>query len=327
MLGNSARDVDGNPIDVGQLAFAQLLARRPCDRNQHGATLLAKGSAFSSVPVRSPTMSETDRWAEDDVIDSDKQATIPPAIKVPIGTVLTHRSTQTTGEVVAFTEGTRVILRDAAGKRHEFAPIDGFFEHGGVKVALRAPDPTGSTVRYTASGSIETGATRAKVARASRIWVEGIHDAELLERIWGDDLREEGIVVEPLHGADDLAAAVREFHPGPQRRLGILLDHLVAGSKESRIAAEITDHSVLITGHPYVDIWQAIKPEAFGIAAWPVVSRDQPWKEGVVTALGFQGPAGRFWQGVLDSVSTYVDVETPLVNAVERLIDFVTDTG
>ena len=131
-------------------------------------------------------------------------------------------------------------------------------------------------------------------------------------------------MVEPLHGADDLAAAVREFRPGPQRRLGILLDHLVAGSKESRIAAEVTQDDVLITGHPYVDIWQAIKPAAFGIDAWPVVPRGQPWKEGVVSALGFQEETGRFWRGVLGSVSTYTDVETALVNSVEHLIDFVT---
>ena len=272
-------------------------------------------------------MSENNRWAADDVIDADKQAAIPPAIQVPLGTVLTHRSTNTTGEVVAFTEGARIVIRDAAGKRHEFAPIDGFFEFDGVKVALRAPGPAAATVQFTASGSVDTGPTRAKVARANRIWVEGIHDAELVEKIWGDDLRGEGIVVEPLHGADDLAAAVRDFRSGPQRRLGILLDHLVEGSKESRIAAEITDQHVLITGHPYVDIWQAIKPEAFGIEAWPVVPRNQPWKEGIVAALGFQEETGRFWRGVLGSVSTYADVETPLVNSVERLIDFVTEAG
>jgi hypothetical protein len=265
------------------------------------------------------------RWAADDVIDADKQAAIPPTIEVPLGTVLTHRSTHTTGEVVAFTEGARIVLRDAAGTRHEFAPIDGFFEHDGVRVALRTPttSPTAAT-RFTASGSVEVGASRAKVARASRIWVEGIHDAELIERIWGDDLREEGIVVEPLHGADDLAEAVRDFGPGPGQRLGILLDHLIAGSKESRIAAQVTDQDVLITGHPYVDIWQAIKPSAFGIEAWPVVPRNQPWKEGVVAALGFREETGRFWRGVLGSVSTYADVEMPLVNSVERLIDFVT---
>jgi hypothetical protein len=270
-------------------------------------------------------MSDTDRWANDDVIDADRLAAKPPDIEVPLGIVLTHRSTRTTGEVMAFTEGTRIVLKDAAGKQHEFAPIDGFFEHDGRRVALRAPSRVNeAAVRYTASGSVDAGSSRAKIARASRIWVEGIHDAELVEKIWGDDLRAEGIVVEPLHGADELAAAVREFGPGPNRRLGILLDHLIDGSKESRLAAGINDKDVLITGHPYVDIWQAIRPTVFGIDAWPVVPRHQPWKEGVLAALGFQEDSGRFWRGVLDSVSSYVDVEMPLVNAVERLIDFVT---
>lgn len=271
-------------------------------------------------------MSDSNRWEADDVIDADRRAAIAPDLEVPLGTVLTHRSTQTTGQVVAFTEGQRVILKDAAGTRHEFAPIDGFFEHDGVRVALRAPKTTARPpTRYTASGSVDVGVGRAKVARASRIWVEGIHDSELIEKIWGDDLREEGIVVEPLHGADDLSASVDAFGPGPTRRLGILLDHLVEGSKESRLAADVTSRHVLITGHPYVDIWQAIKPGAFGIEAWPVVSRGRPWKEGIVAALGFQEETGRFWRGVLASVSSYADVETPLVNAVEQLIDFVAD--
>lgn len=271
-------------------------------------------------------MSDSNRWEADDVIDADRRAAIAPDLEVPLGTVLTHRSTQTTGRVVAFTEGQRVILKDAAGNRHEFAPIDGFFEHDGVRVALRAPKTTaGQSTRYTASGSVDVGVSRAKVARASRIWVEGIHDAELIEKIWGDDLREEGIVVEPLHGADDLSASVDAFGPSPTRRLGILLDHLVGGSKESRLAADVTSSHVLITGHPYVDIWQAIKPGAFGIEAWPVVPRGRPWKEGIVAALGFQEETGRFWRGVLASVSSYADVETPLVNAVEQLIDFVAD--
>ena len=66
--------------------------------------------------------------------------------------------------------------------------------------------------------------------------MEGKHDAELVEKVWGDDLRVEGIVVEPMHGIDDLAAAVAAFRPGPGRRLGVLVDHLVPDSKESRIA-------------------------------------------------------------------------------------------
>ena len=113
--------------------------------------------------------------------------------------------------------------------------------------------------------------TRARVARASRIYVEGRHDAELVEKIWGDDLRDVGVVVEYLGGIDDLPAIVDEFRPGPAGRLGVLVDHLVAGSKESRIAARVRSPHVLITGHPFIDVWAAVKPSVVGIGGWPAV--------------------------------------------------------
>ena len=144
-----------------------------------------------------------------------------------------------------------------------------------------------------------------------------------MEKVWGDDLRIEGVVVEPLDGIDELPAAVRDFRPGPYRRLGVLLDHLVPGSKESRIVAAVTDPDVLVTGHPYVDVWQAVRPERIGIPAWPVVPPGRPWKEGVCAALGVREPAD-MWRRILGSVDSYRDVETALINSMERLIDFVT---
>src|SRR5205814_5245147 len=141
----------------------------------------------------------------------------------------------------------------------------------------RAPAPDQER-RLTASGSVAVR-TAARTAQASRIWVEGIHDAALVERIWGDDLRVEGVVVEPLDGIDALPDAVRAFGPGPGRRLGVLVDHLVAGTKESRIVAAVTSADVLVTGHPYVDIWQAVKPARLGIRAWPRIPPGRPWKE------------------------------------------------
>ena len=78
--------------------------------------------------------------------------------------------------------------------------------------------------------------SRAKVARASRIYVEGRHDAELVEKIWGDDLRDVGVVVEYLGASTTCPRSCADFSPGPGRRLGVLVDHLVTGSKESRIA-------------------------------------------------------------------------------------------
>ena len=192
-------------------------------------------------------------------------------------------------------------------------------------MTLRRPAPVARLAerRQTASGSLAVAGVAPRVARASRIWVEGVHDAALVERIWGDDLRIEGVVVEPLDGIDALPQEVRGFGPSPERRLGVLVDHLVPGSKESRIVAGVTSPYVLVTGHPYVDIWQAVKPERVGLSKWPVIPPGRPWKEGICAAVGVREPAD-MWRRILKSVSSYKDVETPLINSMERLIDFVT---
>ena len=44
-------------------------------------------------------------------------------------------------------------------------------------------------------------------------------------------------------------------------------DHLVAGSKEARIAAGVRHPEVLVVGTPFVDIWAAIRPKTAGIDA------------------------------------------------------------
>ncbi|HET6213636.1 MAG TPA: DUF3097 domain-containing protein [Micromonosporaceae bacterium] len=227
------------------------------------------------------------------------------------------------GAIVGFEAGA-VVLEDRYGKRRNFPLLPAAFLLDGQAVTLRRPSGEAAEVRrLTASGSVAVAPRRARVAQASRIWVEGVHDAALVERIWGDDLRVEGVVVEPLDGVDALPAAVRGFGPGPGRRLGVLVDHLVPGSKESRIVAAVTSPYVLVTGHPYVDIWQAVKPDRLGIRGWPEVPRGQPWKDGVCAALGVGDPA-EMWRRVLGAVHSYRDVETPLVNAIEQLIDFVT---
>jgi hypothetical protein len=233
------------------------------------------------------------------------------------------------GAVVGFDAGPGagvVILEDRHLRRRHFPLLPAAFLLDGEVVTLRRPAPAAPApqVRRTASGSIALENQRARVARASRIWVEGVHDAALVERIWGDDLRVEGVVVEPLGGIDELPAAVAGFRPGPERRLGVLVDHLVTGTKESRIVASITSPYVLVTGHPYVDVWQAVKPGRLGLAAWPEVPPGRPWKEGVCAALGYAEPAD-LWRALLARVSSFADVESPLLGAVERLIDFVTD--
>lgn len=223
-----------------------------------------------------------------------------------------------------------VTLEDRHGRRRVFAMLPAAFVLDGQPVTLVRPAPrTAKTARTrTASGSYAVAGANARVARASRLWVEGVHDAALVERIWGDDLRVEGVVVEPLGGIDDLVGQVRKFGPGAQRRVGVLVDHLVTGSKESRIVAELARSGfgdcVLVTGHPYVDVWQAVKPTALGIDAWPQIPRGTDWKIGICTALGVTEPR-EMWRRVLASVDSFADIEVPLLRAVEELIDFVTD--
>lgn len=248
-----------------------------------------------------------------------------PTVTARPGMVVEDAASGFCGDVVSITaEG--VTLRDRRGEVRNFRwKAGGFLLEGQAITLVRsaAAAPERPAVRLTASGSVAAGPRRAQVARASRIWVEGRHDAELLEHVWGDDLRELGVVVEPLHGIDGLLAAVAEFEPGPTRRLGILVDHLVDGSKEQRLAEQVTSRyrEVMVTGHPFVDVWEGVRPSLIGRDAWPTVPRGQPWKEGVCAALG--ADPDRFWPQLRSAVLTFADLRPELVGAVERLIDFV----
>jgi len=251
----------------------------------------------------------------------------PEYAKVPaeLGLTVRHRSSFKVGTIVGF-DPNWVTLRGEDGREFRQRNEPGAFSYQGTAITLVRPEvtPNAPTVEKTASGSIAVPNAPARVARPSRIYVEGIHDAELIERVWGDDLRLEGLVVQPLHGADDLAEIVRTFGPRPGRRLGVLLDHLVEGTKETRIAAEVDHPDVLITGHPYVDVWQCIKPGVIGVERWPVIERGTDWKTGVCSALGIDAEPGVVWKQLLANVSGYTDLEPSFVGAVEELIDFTT---
>ncbi len=260
-----------------------------------------------------------------------------PQAQAAVGTVVEERESGWVGAVVG-TEaagGIRVVrLEDRRGRVRAF-PLGFGFLIDGEPVELVAPIPAGQRTgpRRTASGSFAVEQQRARTARASRIWVEGTHDAELVEKVWGDDLRAEGIVVEPLHGADDLQVAVAEFQPNEHRRLGVLLDHLVPGSKETRIAEETmrmpgAAGNVLILGHPYVDVWQAVKPQRLGLQQWPHIPRGTDIKVGTLAALGWphsdQRDIAHGWKKILAQVRSYADLEPSLLGRVEELIDFIT---
>lgn len=264
---------------------------------------------------------------ERDILDEFAAARRPvehPTVEVAMGLVVEDRASGFVGDVVRWNHEA-VTLRDRRQHLRHFTWKSGGFLVDGKPVTLVRPVRQRTASRsVTASGSFAADRSAgARVARASRIWVEGRHDAELVEHVWGDDLRDLGIVVEPLHGADDLAAAVTDFGPRPGQRLGVLLDHLVPGSKESRIAATVTDRHVLVAGHPFVDVWAGVRPRTVGLSAWPDVPKGRPWKEGLCEAIGV--PLEGFWPRLRNAVRSYADLESELVGAVERLIDFVAE--
>jgi hypothetical protein len=280
--------------------------------------------------------SPRDRYGSD-VLSTDwraprrGRAVEAPAVR---GEVVEEVETDFCGEIVAVDRDLHTVtLEDRRRQRRTF-PLGAGFLLEGRPVILTAPVTTGAPARptRTASGSVAVHGAKARVARQSRIYVEGRHDAELVEKVWGDDLRIEGVVVEFLGGVDDLAEHLRDFRPGPGRRVGVLVDHLVAGSKEKRIADAITRSDigphVLITGHPFIDIWQAVKPERLGIGAWPAVPRGEDWKKGTCQRLGWphrdQADIARAWKHVLGGVRGFEDLDPSLLGRVEELIDFVT---
>ena len=84
-----------------------------------------------------------------------------------------------------------VTLEDRHGRQRVFPLAEAFLLEGKRVMLARPAQPAGqagpgrAAAARTASGSVPAPRQRAKVARASRIYVEGRHDAELVERILG----------------------------------------------------------------------------------------------------------------------------------------------
>ncbi|MEN3582920.1 DUF3097 domain-containing protein [Streptomyces sp. ZYX-F-203] len=255
-----------------------------------------------------------------------KRSRAAPEVPVEPGLVVEDPDSGFCGAVIGCEAGS-VTLEDRLGRRRVFPLRTSGFLLEGRAVTLVRPRSAPPRATRTASGSVAVPDAPPRVARPGRIYVEGRHDAELIERVWGDDLRVEGIVVEFLEGVDDLPRIVDAFAPGPGARLGVLVDHLVPGSKEWRIARSVTDPHTLIVGHPFVDVWQAVKPSTLGIPGWPRVPRDQDWKTGVCQALGWPREPGAAWRAILSRVRSHRDLEPELLGRVEELIDFLTEDG
>jgi Protein of unknown function (DUF3097) len=266
------------------------------------------------------------RYDEDVLTPTPRRRAAPPRVAAEPGLVVEDGAGEFCGAIVGC-EKDAVTLEDRHGKRRDF-PLTSTFLLEGKRVALIRPaHPAPAGKVRTASGSISAPPSPAKVARASRIFVEGKHDAELVEKVWGDDLRDVGVVVDLLHGVDELPAIAARFGAGPGRRLGVLVDHLVDGSKESKIAAQVASAHVLVVGHPYVDVWAAVKPAVVGIRRWPDIPRGTPWKEGVLAALGWPPDPAAAWRQILGRVRSFADLEPAFLGRVEELIDFVTAPG
>jgi hypothetical protein len=274
-----------------------------------------------------------DRYGAD-VLSNDAWKRKPPPPKVVEavrGLVVEEVASGFVGAVVGV-EGRMVRLEDRRGKVRVF-PIGPGFHIDGQAVALRVPkaQPKQTGPLRSASGSFAVEGAKARVARGSRIFVEGRHDADLIEKVWGHDLRIEGVAVEYLEGVDHLDEVLHVFRPDAGRKVGVLVDHLVQGSKETRLTEAATKpwgDTVLVVGHPYIDIWQAVKPERLGMKAWPVIPRGIEWKHGICAALGWphedQADIARAWQRILSRVDHFGHLEPALLGRVEQLIDFVT---
>ena len=81
----------------------------------------------------------------------------------------------------------------------------------------------------------------------------------------------------------------------------------------------------MVVGHPFVDIWQAVKPARLGLRSWPEVPMGTSWKDAIAAHLGAPDPATA-WRRILGSVRSYADLEPELLGPVEALIDFVTES-
>jgi hypothetical protein len=274
----------------------------------------------------------TRRYSSDVLAPDQRQPRRPVSrpVELALGLVVEEVESGHCGAVVRWENGL-VVLEDRHGRRRSFPVGPGFWIDGRPVQLTWPARPSQPNPKYTASGSLASPTTAAQVARASRLWVEGRHDAELIERVWGDDLRHVGVVVEPLNGADHLLERLARFAPAADRRLGVLLDHLAPGTKESRLAEAVAaapgGRHVLVLGHRYVDIWQAVSPAALGVSAWPEAPPGTDWKATVCQGLGWSWrrpeDIAQAWRRILSRVASWRDLDRDFVAQVERLIDFV----
>lgn len=270
---------------------------------------------------------------------SARERRLRPQRDVPANTGLLLEDVESgfVGEIIDVSKVAGELLMTLEGRgnvRRRF-PLGPGFWIDGEPVTMVPPaknPPRQSRPERTASGSLRVERTAATML-PSRMWVEGRHDWQLIDKVWGEDLRHEGIAVEELAGADHLEQMLAVFKPGPGRKAAVLVDHLLPGTKESRLVDAALSRNggehVLVLGHPYVDVWQAIKPERVGLSEWPHIPKGIDIKAGSLAALGLAHDTvediGIGWSTILSRVRDWRDLEPALLGRVEELIDFLTE--
>ncbi len=133
-----------------------------------------------------------------------------------------------------------------------------------------------------------------------------------------------------LDGVDDLAAAVRAFQPGPGRRIGVLVDHLVEGTKEWREAAAGRAGAGRRRARarrraPLRRRLAGGEAPAARARRLAVIPKGTSWKHG--SCRRWAGPCrtqvdvAAAWRRILGTVRDFTDLEPDLLGRVEELID------
>ena len=214
-----------------------------------------------------------------------------------LGAVVEEVTTDWCGEIVAVDRDLHTLtLEDRRGKRRTFPLGPGFLLEG-RPVILAAPVRGG--------GPGEADAYGVRLGRRPRRQGPGRPGQPDLRR--GPARRRagrEGLGRRPADRGRGRGVPRRRRRPrpttcatsGPAPSAGSACSSTTwcAGSKESRIAQRIAKSPVgkhvLIVGHPFIDIWAAVKPERLGLQRWPDVPAQHRVEEGRLPAARLAAP-------------------------------------
>src|SRR3954451_22002104 len=136
-----------------------------------------------------PGLSDSSRYGVygSDVLNTDWRAPRrgrAVEIEADKGLVVEEVTTDWCGEIVAVERDLMTVtLEDRRGRRRAFPLGSGFLLDGDPVIPTPPPPPAPAAAPRPAAGSVAVPGTKARVARASRIFVEGRHDAELVEKV------------------------------------------------------------------------------------------------------------------------------------------------